>query len=271
MKVILTFFLFLECFLVQGQQKNMDTIVESILIKTTNLKADEFIGVDEFENLFYLKDNTFYKKNKKEELSYTNTQLGKITAVDIKNPLKILLFYKDFNIVVLLDNKLNDLSGQIDFNEVLFSKNISLVSSSSNNNFWIYSQDDNKLYVYNYKTNKLISSSAPVNFNEDNFTPNRMVASYKNCWLINENTVLEYDEYSNFKQRLVLDEMQFLNRFNNCYYWVKQGVLYYSNLKDGVFEILLKKSITIESFYVLNNEIYIFDGEKIFVFKTVKI
>ncbi|WP_321975556.1 hypothetical protein [Aureibaculum sp. 2210JD6-5] len=247
-----------------------DSIINTKFINSVVLEADEFIGIDEFENLYYLKNNTLYKKSDKAILSYTNTHLGKISSVDIKNPLKILLFYKDFNTVILLDNKLNELSNRVDFNEALFSKNVSLVAGSSNNNLWLYSSDDNKLHLYNYKTSQIVSVSAPINFYESDFEPNRMFATYKNCWLINENTVLQYDEYGNFKQRLKLKDMYLLNLFNNRYYWVKDGILYFSDLESSVYKVIFKNSITIESFYVLNDEIFIFDGEKLLEYKTVK-
>ncbi|RPD96650.1 hypothetical protein EGM88_09820 [Aureibaculum marinum] len=269
MKCLPLIFFFSICSLVKGQQ--IDSIIKTSFVSKIELDADQFIGVDEFDNIYYIKENTFYKKSDKEKTSYTNTQFGTITAVDIKNPFKIVLFYGDFNTVILLDNNLNELSNKIDFNEVLFSKNIALVSGSSDNNLWIFSSDDNKLYRYDYNRNRIVSSSAPVNFRESDFIPNRMVASYKTCWLIHENVALEYDAYSNFKKRIVLNEFQLFNWFYDSYYWVKDGELFKSNLIEGVFKITFNNSITIESFYVLNNEIYIFDDEKKVVYKTAKI
>ena len=51
------------------------------------LNATEFIGFDAFKNYFYIKDNVIYKKTEVELLQYQNLSLGKITKVDILNPL----------------------------------------------------------------------------------------------------------------------------------------------------------------------------------------
>ena len=72
-------------------------------IKKQALDADTFIGVDKFDNIFYTKNRTLYKSETHQTLEYAALNLGEITTVDIVNPFKISLFYKQSNTVVLLD------------------------------------------------------------------------------------------------------------------------------------------------------------------------
>ena len=58
----------------------------------------------------------FYKTKDHQSLEYKNISLGKITKVDLQNPLKIVLFYENFNTAVLLDNQLNE-TQKINFSE----------------------------------------------------------------------------------------------------------------------------------------------------------
>lgn len=264
MKYLISVFLLLNLFLVNAQEIEMEFINQFQLI------VDEFIGVDEFENLYYIKNNTFYKKGTKETISYTNTQLGKITSVDIKNPLKIVLFYSDFNTVILLDNKLNELSNRIDFNEELFSKNISLLEGSSNNNLWIYSLDDNTLQLYNYKAKKVGFTSQSLSFSKTDFKAKQLVSSYKNCWLIGENNILEFNEYGTFLNEIQVSGAEDLKLLKEGFIYLKDNKLY-KNYNKKVSPVKLEKEISIESFYSNNNEIYIFDGTTIFVFSFLKI
>lgn len=71
-------------------------------------KVIETAKKDLFDNSYYVIDNTFTKKHTSKNIkTYTNLTLGNITSTDIINSFKIVLFYRDFNTVVLLDNQLN--------------------------------------------------------------------------------------------------------------------------------------------------------------------
>jgi hypothetical protein len=63
---------------------------------------------DSFFLLYPLKQY-FSKIGTRETFVYQNFSLGKITKVDLQNPLKIVLFYENFNTVVTLDNQLNEI------------------------------------------------------------------------------------------------------------------------------------------------------------------
>ena len=61
----------------------------------------QFVGVDQFDALYFIKDEALYKKKNK-ILSYSNLQLGEIDQVQIFNTLKIAVLHKAQNSVVLL-------------------------------------------------------------------------------------------------------------------------------------------------------------------------
>ena len=64
------------------------------------------------------------KKQEDKLLKYSNLQLGPITSANSFNPLKINVFYKAFNTVIILDNRLAEIY-KIDFNQTKPYKNIS--------------------------------------------------------------------------------------------------------------------------------------------------
>ena len=68
---------------------------------------------------------------------------GKLTSINTKNPLRTLLFYKDFRTVVILDRFLQSIN-------VLSLRKLNLfqteqIAPSYDNNIWIYDQQENKL------------------------------------------------------------------------------------------------------------------------------
>ena len=77
-----------------------------------------------------------YDANKIEKFRYTNRRSGEITHINLSNPLKILLYAKDFGQVIILDNTL----AEVDiFNlfDVGFTE-ISAVGVSNDDSFWLY-------------------------------------------------------------------------------------------------------------------------------------
>lgn len=265
MKYLIFIFLFIQLIFVNAQE------LKATLIKEYVLEADKFIGVDNYENSYYVHNNTLFKKTINFTYSYSNTQLGSITSIDITNPLKLLVFYRDFNTVLLLDNKLNELTKPINFTTESFSKNIAFASISSNNNLWLYSLDDNKLQLWNHQTRKIEFTSQPLTFFVNNFEPINQLSTYKNCWLIGKNNILKFNEYGSFIEGHEKTKTNNLRLFRDRYIFLEDNKLFYENTSNTSQEINLNPEVFIESFYVNTNHIYIFDGTKIFVFKIIKI
>jgi len=264
MKFFTFFFLFIQLVFVNAQE------LQTKYLKEIHLKADTFIGVDNFENYYYIKSNTLYKKTNQQIFTYTNTQLGEITSVDISNPLKVLLFYKDFNTVLFLDNKLNELTTSINFTSESFSQQITFVNISSNNNLWLYSLDDNVLQLWNHQTKKIQFTSQPLSSYIDNFSAILLLSSYKNCWLIGEGSILKFNEYGIFLASSTIDSHTLVNPFQDGFLYSKGKELFHYKPSKDIQKVDLKNEVIIKSFYINSDHIYIFDGTKIFVFRIIK-
>jgi len=265
MKYLISILFFVQLFLVHSQDLNTS------FTKVYVLNADKFIGVDDYDNSYYVHDNTLFKKTTSLTYSYTNTQLGSITSVDITNPLKILVFYRDFNTILLLDNKLNELTKPINFTTDSFSKNIAFTNMSSNNNLWLYSLDDNILQLWNHQTRRIEFTSQPLTFFIENFEPVKQVSTYKNCWLIGQNNILKFNEYGTFIESFEKTTTDNLRPFRGGYLFLENNKLIYQNSSNTPNQIDLNSEVFIKSFYVNTNHIYIFDGTKVFVFRFIKI
>ena len=110
------------------------------MVKKTDFTADVFVSTNNFETTFYVLDNVFFKNSKEIkglDIGYSNFQLGNITSANTFNPLKINVFYRDFNTVLILDNRLAEIF-KIDFNAISEYKNVSHVSTGSDNTIWVF-------------------------------------------------------------------------------------------------------------------------------------
>lgn len=162
--IIVNFF----CCSIQSQE-----VIAAIKQSDTKLTCDIFLGFDNQKSIYSLKNNILTKNSDGITYQYNNLSLGKITNVDFQNPLQIVVFYKSFNTIILLDNQLNEIK-KIDFN--LKSNPITLEAAalSSQNQIWIYDSISSKIGLYNVNTDtfKWISTMLenPISYYESDYT-----------------------------------------------------------------------------------------------------
>ena len=103
-------------------------------------------AVDVLEN-FYLLDseNTFIKYDRRgtQLAFYNNHRLGTPGHFDLSNPHKILLFYPEHQVIVLLDRNLTEVA-RLDLNQ-MGMPDISSVAMANDNQIWVYDEFDQLL------------------------------------------------------------------------------------------------------------------------------
>ncbi|MFV5702925.1 hypothetical protein ACM55F_13720 [Flavobacterium sp. XS2P12] len=158
MKNLIIVFFFTLSSIASGQnQKLLATKINHITIA-----AEQFLGYDKFDFYYTIKNNIFSKTKDSESIEYKNIALGKITKVDLQNPLKIILFYENFNTVILLDNQLNEIQ-KINFSEHIIPIVVTATGIASQNQLWVYNSLNQQIGLYDYLKNdyKTISTSFP--------------------------------------------------------------------------------------------------------------
>ena len=107
----------------------------------------EIFAVDDLENVYLLNSKNQLKKinAKGDSIAIYNDvkRFGRATLIDVSNPLKVLLYYKNFATIVELDRFLN-LKNTID----LRKQNIfqaKAIGQSYDNKIWVYDELENKL------------------------------------------------------------------------------------------------------------------------------
>ncbi len=236
-------------------------VIETRLVAETQLDAEQFVGADELGNLFFMENQAFFRKSGSRIFSFSNVDLGEISAVDMGNPFKILLFYQDFNSVIILDNNLNELSQRLDFTGETQFNNVLFVGNSSQNNIWLYA-DDNKLHLYNYETLSEELQTQAMTFYEQDFKALGLVSTFKRVWIQSETEALEFNEYGNYVRTYPVDGPARIFPF-------QKGILV---LKEGKFEYLFeeeRRAVSIGHKGNLNNvsvsgsSLFIYDGNKV--------
>ena len=155
-----------------------------------NQQKIDSIGTDIFGALYTLKNNTLFKSVDDSTIDYLNLSLGDIATVDIINSREIVVFYRDYNAVIILDNQLNLIT------QIQFAQTILFVNKGIVNNLWRYNDTQNILELYDYKSRKVTSSSQVIT----NFEPVKMESNFNSVKLIGANKTLIFDQYLNITE-----------------------------------------------------------------------
>ena len=156
---IILFSIFIVCSFSIVSSQNQK--IKPLLVSHFSIDADDFSGYDSFGFSYQIKNNVFSKIKGNENFEYKNVYLGNITKADILNPLKIMLFYEDFNSIVLLDNQLNKIS------EINFSQNptplvCTAIGMSAQNQLWVYNALNQQIGLFDYLKNEYKTVSTPL-------------------------------------------------------------------------------------------------------------
>ncbi|MEO8774014.1 MAG: hypothetical protein ABI263_05670 [Gelidibacter sp.] len=239
-----------------SQEKMTATVVDEI-----PLKVDQLTAIDNFGTLFHITDHTFYKVEPNQTFNYSNVQLGNITSANAFNPLKINLLYKNFNTVVILDNRLSEVI-KIDFNTIQPYKNVSHISTGYDSTLWIFNQDLQQLELFDYKTNKARATAMPV---ESHVLA--LKSNYNYVWLLTEKFLYKYNYFGSKISKM--DNDHFFNiseNKGNLIIQKKDGLYFLAKDTDRLLPINLHE-LLIKQFSLTNETLYIYTDETLHQFQ----
>ncbi|MBF4466664.1 hypothetical protein [Flavobacterium sp. LC2016-12] len=242
--------------------------IKASLISSFTADIDDFLGYDSFGFSYHIKNNVFKKFKGNEIFEYKNVSLGNITKVDILNPLKIVIFYEDFNTVVLLDNQLNKMT------EINFSQNntpivVPAIGMSTQNQLWIFNTLNQQIGLFDYLKNEYKTVSTPlteaIKYYQTDFNTFFWIDKKNNwfsCDIFGKTTVM--GKIPDF------DKIEILN--DHQYIFSKANLLYFKDISstnsDTVYEIeILQKSF--DKFCYKDQILSIFTAKEITNYKIV--
>lgn len=170
------------------------------IISAQKLVADHVHGVDDFGNFYHSRYNVFYKQTGNQPLQYFEPQLGDLTSVDLINPLKVILFYRDTQTLVILDNRLNERQRMV-FSEIQPYRYVQFVGLAGERRLWLFNQDTMTLDLFDYINNRKVLSTPPVASEVI-----AMGSDFNFCYLLTEDEVLLYNIYGSLLDRKPLKQ-----------------------------------------------------------------
>ena len=204
------------------------------------IKGNTFTS-DQFGYYYDIGDTEIRKYTKEGKLmsSYSNQVLGMIAHVDMFNPYKILVYYRDFTKILILDNFLTETTEVIDLIAIELDET-PLVCRSYNDAIWYYDPVRFELIRKNPELETTNSSGNIANLLGKNIQPTYLL-EYNNYVYLNDTTngILVFDLFGTYIKTIPI--------YGIASFEVKDKYIIYSNAD---------KQIEIYDFLSLEKRVY---------------
>ena len=185
-------------------------------------------------------------------------RFGKISAIDVHNPLKILVYYKNYSAIVALD-KLLSFRNQIELKPLQIF-DVNAAATAYDNSIWIYDEqnfkikklDDKGLLLLEFADLRTLFDIAP--------SAEKLIDEDNQLYLIDqEQGVFVFDYYGAFSRLIPIKDLSDITIEKN----------YLIGFRDNIMEVVQLKNLTskkytlptlaekTKAFKFINNKLYI--------------
>lgn len=230
------------------------------LSETIPIEADTFVGVDAYNDIYYIKNNELFKKGRQSNYNFNNVQLGAITRVDIVNPLRIVVYYEDFNTVVFLDNRLNEMK-RLNFNDADRFINLGGVTNAGNNRLWLFNIDSQQLELFNYNTLEKAVIAQPIS---ETYT--FQTSDFNYCLIQTPQKAFLFNIYGSLLSTIDTQPQDRILLHNDRIAHINDATLTITGISDSKKRTFTLPQITIKDLYLSKEFLYIYDSKNIYTF-----
>lgn len=257
MKFILLLLLISSSFISFSQWKEIGQI---------DITANQ-ISFDEFGNQYYTSNNTLYKCDSKGNVlkTYSNSFLGNIHSFDVSDPLRLLLFFSDFNQIVYLDNRLSELRAPISLDDLeLYEANA--VCASHRGGFWTYISGNNKLMRFNNNL-QLEQENYIITDKEIKTEHVQLIeTSYYLFLVLPPDGIFIYDGLGSFVKKLPSENVRFVHSENQKMFFTEKDKINIYDFRTGKIETFELPITEISGMSFNNDKLYLIDNKMIKIF-----
>ncbi len=235
--------------------------VDISLIERVNKTKDSLVSTDNFNFFYYMNQQELIKKKSSKTFNYSNLALGKIEHINTFNPLKTFVFYKDMNALIVLDNRLAPLA-TINFNRLNDLKLVSHLSPAYKNFLWLYNTSTLRLELFDFITNENVLQTNPIAENILDID-----SDYNYVWLLSNKKLYCYNYRGLLLYSLQNDNYTEVKASNeNIFFKKENSISYYNKITKETQELPFKHQL-INSFFVSQQNLYIYDSNTLYKYK----
>ena len=216
----------------------------------TVFESADLVAVNSLDNFFELKNESLVNGS----FRYHNVLLGEISQIDVSNPLKTWVFYRDFQTVIQLDNTLNPIQ-KITFTNAY----VSYVGNASADRLWRVNSDSNQLELYTIQTRKITPLYNPFSEPVVGFS-----SSQEYCWVQTSSALFLFNTYGSLLQKIPFEGKHSI-AFDGKVLFVEndQGWHSFAHNKDNELQFLNLKNYLPQRLFPSGKYFYIYNGNQV--------
>jgi hypothetical protein len=190
---------------------------------------------DHFGNAYVISGESIrkYNNNCVFQREYSNKTFGAITSADATNPLRIVLFYRDFNRVIFLDDMMSQLGEPVQLETIGFPT-ATLACASHDNGLWIF--DQQSLGLIRLNRNLVIEQHTGnlAQLLDTTIQPNFLIEKDTRLYLNNPATgILVFDIFGTYSKTIPVRGLRSLQIIDdNLVYYNEQRLMMWNLLTN---------------------------------------
>ena len=220
---------------------------DQFVFKQSILIQNDFISCDNIGNVYVVKGDAITKLNTSGKVirTYSNKKLGKIFHVDASNPLRILVFYKDFSLIVFLDSQLTQNGESIQLENMNLEQS-DLACSSFNNGAWVFSRQNAELIRVDENLISVIRTGNLNRLMNVKLEPLYLLEHNGFVYLSDKSEgILRFDIYGNYSKTISLRNIKSFQVFEDRLFAYKQDTIishHFLSIQRDTFLLPLKNA-----------------------------
>lgn len=223
---IISLIFFLWCCTSPG---NINAQADSSFQYIKTIKGDfTSFSVDNLDNIYVITGSQLRKLNEKGDsiCAYNDVKrFGNPSYIDVTNPLKILVYYKNFTTVAVLDRNLS-IRNIIDFRKQDIFQ-VKAIAGAYDNNIWLFDEAENKLKKIDEQGNPLMETTGFNLLFDTVPVPLRVIDRDDFVYLYDpEKGFYIFDHYGSFKSRLPFLDWDNVEVSGKVMYGFSNNILY---------------------------------------------
>jgi hypothetical protein len=226
-------------------------------------ESTSFLSQDKLGNIYQIGDMKIVKFSSELDTIQSNSifSSGAISSIDTRNPLQLMLFYKQQQEIQLLDNTLS----QTNKINLQFFEWIDLACMSNRDNaFWLYSMTTQTL-IKTDKNGKVVSRYNNIGqLVQRDILPTQLTEYNNQVYLFDPNQgMFVFDLFGNYTKRVELKNAEIIKFYQNkVFFRVKNDIFSY-NLVSFDKKLEFSSNHNFDYFEVGNGEVLVLKDDKI--------
>ncbi len=242
--------------------------INTLLLPSDSITCNhQFFDVTPMGHIYIVNGSQIKKINSKGKIlcSYSNNSYGNIASVDSSHPLKLLVYYPDFNQIIFLDRYLSPIGSAIDL-YAYFNDEDNLICSSQKGGIWCYNATNHQAVHINSEGNITTKSILLSGFFSS--TPISDIAEYNNqLYLLYRNKgVVILNQEGQLLQKVAIPNIQSIQYHQNQFYFSdNKGGLFLYHLQLGSSKKIWQAQQPTKQIKLMGNRIYYSNGNNIVI------